>query len=635
VHHPYGSRTFLGVDVERTGTQELRPGGLPAAEAQDLLTSRILPTWTAAASGHQQPVTVLVAGQPGAGKTAVGDLVQGALERRGPVVRVCSDLYKPEHPRYATLLAADVRLAGVGVRADVRGWQAALEDHVRAHRLDAVVETALADPDEARAVSVAYRAAGHRIELVVVATAPAASAQGILDRYLATEADGGGRWVSWENHDACVAGLLATLPVVEGEHLVDRVTVVRRDRTVLYANHLDPGGRWTGTAGAAAAVDAEHRRWWNAPETAAFRLGLTLSDRRLHREVGDEDRRLAVQRDAERAAALAEPVRRTAQPIREAPGVHYHRLSPAEHRWTFDALIVPGYLADITAHDHPVTTYVMGQPGAGKTDAAHLVRRAARHRRPVKINGDDFKNMHPDYWNLLLEEPRTAGARIRADYTAWQRQAEAHVRAHHGDMTVEISPGDADQFLDCARADRAAGRRVELVVLGVRAADSRQGAAARYERMARTGPARFTTAAGHDQCFAAIPDAVAAAEQAGLVDAVTVLRRDRTAAYRNERGPDGRWQRPPMAVPALLAERHRPYTAPDAVRFLSTQRRLSAALPQYRFELRDITRLAWPLLPENLRFGTLERPAGRVALPVWAQASIRGYDSDRSLSRAS
>ncbi|MGW0664885.1 zeta toxin family protein [Streptodolium elevatio] len=622
------------MDVDRTGIRTLRPGALPAAEAQELLASRILPT-SAAASTRQQPVVVLVAGQPGAGKTVTADLVQAALERRGLVVRVCSDLYKAAHPSYAELLAADVRLAGIGVRGDVRRRQAEVEEHVRVHRLDAVVETGLADADEARAASAAYRAAGHRVELVVVATAPAASAQGILDRYLATHADGGGRWVSWENHDTCVAGLLSTLAVVEDERLVDRVTVVRRDHTVLYTNHLSHDGRWTGTAGAAAAVDAEHRRWWTAPETAAFRLGLTLSDRRLHREVVDEDRRLAVQRDAERAAALAEPVRRTAQAIREAPGVHYHRLSPAEHRWTFDALILPGYLADITAHDRPVTTYVMGQPGAGKTDAAYLVRRAARHRRPVGINGDNYKAMHPDYWKLLLEEPRTAGARIRADYTAWQRQAEAYVRAHRGDMTIEISPGDTEHFLACARADCAAGRRIELVVLGVRAADSRQGAAARYVRLARTGPARFTTAAGHDRCFTAIPHAVAAAEQAGLVDAVTVLRRDRTAAYRNERGPDGRWQHPLGAVPALLAEQHRPYTVPDAARFLSVQKHLTEALPQYRFELRDITRLAWPLLPVDLRPGTLAGPTSRAALPVRTRDVRGGYDVGRSFSRAS
>ena len=35
-----------------------------------------------------------------------------------------------------------------------------------------------------------------------------------------------------------------------------------------------------------------------------------------------------------------------------------------------------------------------------------------------------FKAVHPDYRRLLQEEPRTASARIRDDYRAWQQKAE-------------------------------------------------------------------------------------------------------------------------------------------------------------------------------------------------------------------
>ncbi|MFI0156012.1 hypothetical protein [Streptomyces lydicus] len=55
-----------------------------------------------------------------------------------------------------------------------------------------------------------------------------------------------------------------------------------------------------------------------------------------------------MRRAAERAAC-AEPVRRTAQPRRDVPGVNYHRVSADEHHWIFDELITPranrvGYL---------------------------------------------------------------------------------------------------------------------------------------------------------------------------------------------------------------------------------------------------------------------------------------------------
>ncbi|WP_327278658.1 zeta toxin family protein (plasmid) [Streptomyces sp. NBC_01224] len=46
-----------------------------------------------------------------------------------------------------------VRTAGAKVRPDTSRWQAEVEEHIRARRFDAVVESALADPDETRASS--------------------------------------------------------------------------------------------------------------------------------------------------------------------------------------------------------------------------------------------------------------------------------------------------------------------------------------------------------------------------------------------------------------------------------------------------------------------------------------------------
>ncbi|MFJ6605048.1 hypothetical protein [Streptomyces lydicus] len=56
-----------------------------------------------------------------------------------------------------------------------------------------------------------------------------------------------------------------------------------------------------------------------------------------------------MRRAAGHAAACAEPVRRTTQSRRDAPGGNYHRLSADEHHWIFDELITPranrvGYL---------------------------------------------------------------------------------------------------------------------------------------------------------------------------------------------------------------------------------------------------------------------------------------------------
>jgi hypothetical protein len=60
----------------------------------------ILPVATRSAVRQPRPVMVVVAGQPGAGKTEIADLVQAVLDRRGGSVRVGRDLYQPFHRHY-------------------------------------------------------------------------------------------------------------------------------------------------------------------------------------------------------------------------------------------------------------------------------------------------------------------------------------------------------------------------------------------------------------------------------------------------------------------------------------------------------------------------------------------------------
>ncbi|MFD9047836.1 zeta toxin family protein [Streptomyces zaomyceticus] len=596
------------------------------AEHQQVIADR-LPHWTQGAVPQERPVVVVVAGPPGAGKTRVADLIQAALDRRGGAVRICRDLYKNAHRQYSAALAADIRTAGAKVRPDTSRWQAEVEEYVRAQRFDAVVESALADADEFRTSAVAYRRSGHRIEIAVVATANAWNQLGILDRFLNGAVGGdGARYVAWDNLETCVEELPATLAVIEAEHLADRIAVVRRDGTVLYDNELIDG-TWRRRTAAGKAVMHEQLRPWSAQETATFHRDLTDAEVRVHRDLRAEDERLAVVRDARRAAALAEPVRRIAQPRKRAPGVDYHRLSAAEHDWIFDELIAPSYLSGLVSRDDPRAVYVLGQPGAGKLLAARMVRRAMRSGT-TQLVGDDLKAQHPDYYQLLRDDPRNAGAATRADYRAWFARAEQYVRDRRGDVLIEAAPGSTQEFLDSALPYAEHGYPVELVVLAVRESDSRLSTALRYARSLQLGgTGRFTSRSGHDTCYHALADVVAAAEQRPQIAAVTVIRRDGQALLRHENGGAGR------ASWALAAERLRPYTEREAAAFLRLHQGLRRALPRHRAELDEIAALARPLMPPRVQPARLDRPHPPVRhLPVLRRTG--GYDSLSSFSRA-
>ncbi|GGS09432.1 MULTISPECIES: zeta toxin family protein [Streptomyces] len=466
---------------------------LSAPESRDVLRRVILPAAAASAVPQARPVVGFVGGQPGAGKTKVADLVQAALRQRGGTVRIGRDLYKAAHRHYAAALAADVRTAGAKVRPDTSSWQAAVEEYVRDQGLDAVVETALADLDDFRAASAAYRRSRHRIEVVALATPEAWSQLGILDRFLTEASEGaGGRFVSWTNHDSCATNMLPTLAVIEAEQLADRITVVTRDATVLYNNELIDGA-WRRRPAADKAVARGRARAWTAQETAAFHHEIARAEVRVHRDVPGEDERLAVVRDARRAAALAEPVRRIAQPRRRAPGVDYHRLSTSEHRWVFDELIVPSYLNGIVTRDDPRAVYVMGQPGAGKLLAARMVRRAMRPGT-TRLVGDNFKAQHPDYFPLLRDNPRSAGAAIRADYRAWFTWAEQYVRDRRGDVLIEAAPGSVEGLMASVPAtDRAPAPLDEVFEVSTCRSRSPVGSLS-----CRTRPASCAGRVGHD-----------------------------------------------------------------------------------------------------------------------------------------
>ncbi|WP_413804280.1 zeta toxin family protein [Streptomyces sp. OE57] len=602
---------------------EAGPAGSPAtapvsAWSEEVLTNTVLPGALEGAVPQARPVVVYVLGQPGSGKTTVIDLVHAALAARGGAVRVDRDTYKTHHPHYGQYLAEDVRTAGERARPETYRWQAAVEAAVREGRYDAVVEVPLARPDDFLAGALASRQAGYWVEVVALAVSWAVSELSALERYLRLAREGRApRYVSWDNHGTCADALVPTLGAVEAAHLAHRLFVIRRGEAaaleVIYGNELGPSGRLLRPADAPGAVLTEWRRPWGARETGRVRRQLVDADRRLADPALPEDWTLAVRRNSERAAALAEPVRRIAQPRRDAPGVDYHRLSTEEHKWIYDELIVPS-LGPITGQEQPVVVYVMGQPGAGKTRLAQMILRSLRN--PVHITGEIFKQAHPDYLQLLREEPRTASARIRTDYRAWQAWAEAHVRDRRGDMVIEITPESAAQFAARAAVDRQAGYRVQLAALAVREADSRQGTAARYAHLSqRDIPARFTTAAGHNACFAVVPETVALAEQMAVVDEVVVMRRDAHPLYRNHLTDQERWARRPAADLAVTAEHYRPYTLEEAAAFWATQRWLHTAVPQYRDDLVAIAGLACPLMPTQ-RPHQLDMPSPAAALPL-------------------
>ncbi|MFE5199014.1 zeta toxin family protein [Streptomyces sp. NPDC056601] len=577
---------------------------LPGDEWRRRLEHEILPRWTEGTSWQEHPTVVFVAGQPGSGKTWVADIVHSALSSQGGAVRVSSDLYKSVDPRYAAALAEDVRTAGLKVREVTRGWQAEVEAHVRAKKLNAVVEVALADEEKFLTTAAAYRKAGFRIEIVALAVPEAVSQLGVFERFVAQAVEeDGGRFVGWKNHDACARGMPEVLAAVEAKRAVDRVSVVRQDQTWLYENVL-VDGVWQRRPGADSAVLDERARPWTAKETWQFNGRVTQVNKRLYGELENEDKSLAIERHGERAVTRAESVRRAYRLTDGRPGRHYHKLSDAEHKDILEEDVLPG-LGPIIWQVRPVAVFVVGQPGSGKSSAADFFLMQAPGA--TLLSSDRFKFAHPDYQNLLRTHPRTAGGLIRSDYGAWQEAAEDHVRERRGHMVVEVAPSSAQSLMASVERAKDAGYRTHVVVIAAREADSRQGTAWRYYRegLRDSGDARFTTVDGHNRCYDGVTKAVKAAETDRAVDSLQVFDRAGRLLWHQTQPQTGPQQR--GASLRLAKERSRPYTEEEALQFLSRNDTLLHALPQHQDELKEVAALARPYFPVDM-FPRLPQP---------------------------
>ncbi|TDD13117.1 hypothetical protein E1218_34950 [Kribbella turkmenica] len=229
---------------------------LSADENERIFRERIVPD-ELSATPQEQPVAVIVVGQPGDGKPAVSALARAALMRQGrDPVTIAADRYQPHWPVLRTPIddgpANDATTDGLE-------WMAKALTYARSHQLDVVMETPVLTPEDVAAFS----SAGYRVEVAILAVPAAASRLGVLDRHLRTlEVYGFGRLVDPEVHDTAYRRVLDVAELLENEQC--RVTVLRPDGQVIHQE----------AAGTAEAIERERSRPWTPAESRQFLDGI-------------------------------------------------------------------------------------------------------------------------------------------------------------------------------------------------------------------------------------------------------------------------------------------------------------------------------------------------------------------------
>lgn len=199
-------------------------------------------------------------------------------------------------------------------------------------------------------------------------------------------------------------------------------------------------------------------------------------------------------------------------------------MDEAELRRRWISQIAPDVFADAIHVREPVTIFLGGQPGAGKTASqGHVVRQVSGF---VPIVGDDLRQYHPDYQRLVLDDPLRMPLVTASASAAWIKMSVDHANANGISSLIEGTWRMASTVLDEAQHARALGRRTHAIVVAVPPALSRLGILNRYYTdRARGLPARWTPISAHDVTVANLPGVVREIVASDVVDQFTVMDR--------------------------------------------------------------------------------------------------------------
>lgn len=212
---------------------------LSEQELQAIWTSDIQPDVFRHAQRSESPTTVLVGGQPGAGKSRASQIAVARGE--GHVVVLGVDNYREFHPDYRRVLADDpLRMPDVTAEASGRWMQMCIE-HARENNYSVLMEGTWRNAQVPLETARAARKDGRRVDAVVVAVQPEVSRLGTMERYYrAVLAGKDARWTPPEAHDAAVANLPGTVEAVAMSGDVDSLRVVDRHGATLFHSDRPP-----------------------------------------------------------------------------------------------------------------------------------------------------------------------------------------------------------------------------------------------------------------------------------------------------------------------------------------------------------------------------------------------------------
>ena len=174
----------------------------------------------------------------------------------------------------------------------------------------------------------------------------------------------------------------------------------------------------------------------------------------------------------------------------------------------------------------PTGIILGGQPAAGKTGLIRQIRRQPGDLKFVVINGDEYRQYHPQFRAINDEYGQEAPKYTQPFSNALVEYLKAECLRLRCNFIIEGTMRTYAVIERTANEVKQAGFRCEAHALAVHRQDSLLGVFQRYEAdKQRTGVGRFSPIQVHDEAYRQIPHNLAKADEHKLFDRIVVYTR--------------------------------------------------------------------------------------------------------------
>lgn len=194
---------------------------------------------------------------------------------------------------------------------------------------------------------------------------------------------------------------------------------------------------------------------------------------------------------------------------------------------------------NVHTNENPVAFLLGGQSGSGKSTLHLLIKRNLKNE-VVVIDGDTFRNQHPN--SILLDEKYGKEAvNYKGDFSGRMvEELYKELSEKKYNLVVEGTLRTIDTPLKTAKDLKKKGYKIYLYVMAVSMELSYIGTLERYERMFRIKPdsARATSKDIHDQIVEKLPNNIDTLYELDIFDDISLFKRDGSLVYSSCKTPN-------------------------------------------------------------------------------------------------